>query len=137
MEHLLYMATSHFVRECVKRGVKEIAIGKLIGLREEMDYGDELNQRLPTWPYRKLTQRFGYQAGLAGITVRADVGQPRSGYVHERNPSRTSHACGKVHKGNRVARGTAAPAVGRLRRTQTVPSTPMRGPSRYLPGSRA
>jgi len=44
--------------------------------------------------------------------VRAEVGQPRSGYVHERNPSRTSHACGKVYKGNRVARGLYRCACG-------------------------
>ncbi|WP_352414602.1 zinc ribbon domain-containing protein [Thermus sp.] len=44
--------------------------------------------------------------------MRAEVGQPRSGYVHERNPSRTSHACGKVYKGNRVARGLYRCACG-------------------------
>jgi len=72
-EHLLHMATSHFIRECVKRGVKEIAIGNLTGIREDIDYSKELSQRLHAWPYRKLIHMLRYKGELAGITVRADV----------------------------------------------------------------
>jgi putative transposase len=54
VEHLLHIVTSHFIRECVKRGVGEIAIGDLIGIREEMNYGARMNQRLHVWPYRKI-----------------------------------------------------------------------------------
>ena len=39
VEHLLHTAASHFIGECVRRGVEEIAIGELIGIREGMDYG--------------------------------------------------------------------------------------------------
>jgi putative transposase len=46
VDHLLHNATSHFISECVKKGVKEVAIGDLSGIRENMDYSDSVNQRL-------------------------------------------------------------------------------------------
>ncbi|WP_240610768.1 transposase [Ammonifex thiophilus] len=50
VEHLLHVATSHFIEECVRRGVGEVAIGDLCSIREGIDYGDKLNQRLHAWP---------------------------------------------------------------------------------------
>ncbi|WP_026234960.1 zinc ribbon domain-containing protein [Calidithermus timidus] len=98
VEHLLHMVTSHFVRECVKRRVKEIAIGDLTGIREAIDYGDRLNQRLHAWPYRKVIHMIRYKAALVGITVRDEV--------DEQNTSRTCHVCGRVREANRVHRGS-------------------------------
>lgn len=97
VEHLLHMATSHFIRECVERGVREIAIGDLTGIREGMNYEEELNQRLHAWPYRKIANMLRYKAELFGIRVRADV--------DEQNTSRTCHACGEVKASNRKHRG--------------------------------
>ena len=97
VEHLLHMVTSHFVRECVRRGVKRIAIGDLTGIREGIDYGARMNQRLHAWPYRKIVHMIRYKAELAGMTVRSDV--------DERSTSRTCHACGQVREANRVHRG--------------------------------
>ncbi len=97
VEHLLHIATAHFIEECVRRGVKEIAIGNLTGIREGLDYGPRMNQRLHAWPYRKVVQMLRYKGELAGIRVRADV--------DERDTSRTCPACGKVKASNRVFRG--------------------------------
>jgi hypothetical protein len=46
VEYLLHVATSHLITECVRWSVKEIAIGDLNRIRESIDYGDWLNQRL-------------------------------------------------------------------------------------------
>ncbi len=97
VEHLLHIATSHFVRECVHRGVKEIAIGNLTGIREAIDYGNQLNQRLHAWPYRKIIHMIRYKAALVGIAVRDDV--------DECGTSRTCHACGTVREASRKHRG--------------------------------
>ncbi|HHY80206.1 MAG TPA: IS200/IS605 family element transposase accessory protein TnpB [Thermoanaerobacter sp.] len=97
VEHLLHTATSHFIAECVRRGVKEIAIGDLNGIRESIDYGDQLNQRLHAWPYRKLIDMLKYKGALAGILVRDNV--------DEKSTSITCHACGKVMPSNRRHRG--------------------------------
>ncbi len=97
VEHLLHIVTVHFIRECVRRGVKEIAIGDLTGIRREIDYGTWMNQRLHAWPYRKIIDMIRYKAALVGIAVRDDV--------DERGTSRTCHACGTVRKAGRVHRG--------------------------------
>ncbi|RDV81184.1 RNA-guided endonuclease InsQ/TnpB family protein [Ammonifex thiophilus] len=97
VEHLLHVATSHFIEECVRRGVGEIAIGDLCGIREGIDYGDKLNQRLHAWPYRKLVSMLKYKGALAGIVVRDDV--------DEKNTSARCHACGRVLPSNRKHRG--------------------------------
>ncbi|AVX21420.1 transposase, IS605 OrfB family, central region [Carboxydocella sporoproducens DSM 16521] len=97
VEQLLHVATSHFIAECVRRGVKEIAIGDINGIRESTDYGDQLNQRLHAWPYRKLINMLKYKGALAGIVVRDDV--------NERGTSVTCHVCGRVLSSNRKSRG--------------------------------
>jgi IS605 OrfB family transposase len=97
VEHLLHTTTSHFIAECVRRGVKEIALGDLNGIRERIDYGKQLNQRLHAWPYRKLINMLKYKGALAGITVRDDV--------NERHTSITCHACEKIIASNRKHRG--------------------------------
>lgn len=97
VEHLLHVATSHFIAECVRKGVKEVVVGNLDGIRESIDYGKRLNQRLHAWPYRKLIDMLKYKGTLAGIMVRDDV--------DENSTSITCHACGKVVASNRIHRG--------------------------------
>jgi len=97
VEQLLHIATSHFIAECIRRGVKEIAIGDLKGIRRGIGYGDRLNQRLHAWPYRKLIHMLKYKGALAGILVRDNV--------DEKSTSITCHACGKVVASNRRYRG--------------------------------
>ncbi|WP_448516327.1 RNA-guided endonuclease InsQ/TnpB family protein, partial [Pseudothermotoga sp.] len=75
VEQLLHIAASHFIAECIRRGVKEIAIGDLNGIRQGIGYGDRLNQRLHAWPYRKLIDMLKYKGALAGILVRDNVNE--------------------------------------------------------------
>ena len=96
-DHLLHIVTSHFIRECVKHGVGEIAIGDPTGIRDRIDYGARINQRLHAWPYRKIIDMIRYKAALVGIVVRNNV--------DERGTSRTCHACGAVRESSRVHRG--------------------------------
>jgi IS605 OrfB family transposase len=104
VDHLLHNATSHFISECVKKGVKEVAIGDLSGIRENMDYSDSVNQRLHCWPYRKLINMLKYKGQLAGIEVYDTI--------DEKNTSRTCHACGKVLPSNRKHRGMYSCSCG-------------------------
>lgn len=97
VDPLLRQATFHFLRECAKRGVGEVVVGNLLGLREGLDYGDALNQRLHAWPYRKLVDVLKYKGALLGIAVRDDV--------DERKTSVTCHACGRAWPANRRHRG--------------------------------
>ncbi len=97
VEHLLHMVASHFICECLRRGVKEIAIGDLTGIRKSIDYSSQLNQRLHNWPYRKIANMIRYKAHLAGIFFRDEV--------DERGTSCTCHVCGKAREANRIHRG--------------------------------
>lgn len=93
---LLHQAASHFLRECASRGVGEVVVGDLSGIREDLNYGKALNQRLHAWPYRKLVEVLRYKGALMGIKVYE---------VEERKTSVTCHACGKALPSNRKHRG--------------------------------
>jgi IS605 OrfB family transposase len=93
--HLLHIITSHPVSECVKKGVKEIAMGDLNGIRENTD--STIHQHPHHWPYRKVIKMIRYKGTWAGIEVRDDI--------HEKNTSGTCHACGKILASNRRYRG--------------------------------
>ncbi|MGC8903659.1 RNA-guided endonuclease InsQ/TnpB family protein [Thermus sp.] len=103
VDHLLRQAALHFLRECARRGVGEVVVGDLSGLREGLDYGEVLNQRLHAWPYRKLVEILRYKGALMGIAVRE---------VEERKTSITCHACGKASPSNRKHRGFYACSCG-------------------------
>ncbi len=94
--NFLHQASRWFVDLCKEKGVSEIVIGDLTDIREEIDYGDRLNQRLHAWPFAKLTELIRYKAEDAGIAVRQES---------EAYTSQTCHACGKISKSARKHRG--------------------------------
>lgn len=96
VNHLLHIMTADFVRRCWEAGVDTIAIGDLTGIRERVDYGSVLNQRLHAWPYGKIIKMIEYKAWLCGIEVIK---------VSESYSSQTCHGCGEIRKSNRVFRG--------------------------------
>jgi IS605 OrfB family transposase len=104
IDHLLHIATSHFISECVKKGIKEVAIGNVKGIRENIDYSDSVNQRLHNWPYRKIINMLRYKGQLAGIEVYDNI--------DEKNTSRTCHECKKVLPSNRKYRGMYSCSCG-------------------------
>lgn len=99
VHHLLHILSKDFVERCSQAGVDTIAIGKLTGIREKINYGERLNQRLHAWPFAKLTNMIAYKAKRQGIlTIQ----------VEEAHSSQTCHACRKVAKSNRRTRGSYA-----------------------------
>ena len=103
VEHLLHILTADFVHRCWLAGVDTIAIGDLTGIRERIDYTDELNQRLHAWPFRKIVDMITYKASLYHIRVVE---------VSEAYTSQACHACGEVKKSNRKHRGLYVCACG-------------------------
>jgi IS605 OrfB family transposase len=85
VNHLLHLMTTDFVRR-YWGGVNTIAIGDLTGIRDQIDYGSTLNQRLHAWPYGKNVKMIEYKAGLYGIEVVK---------VSEAYSSQTCHGCGE------------------------------------------
>jgi IS605 OrfB family transposase len=101
--NFLHQASRWFVDLCKEKGVSEIAIGNLTDIREEIDYGARLNQRLHAWPFAKLAEMLRYKAEDAGIAFRQES---------EAYTSQTCHACGKVSKAARKHRGLYSCSCG-------------------------
>jgi putative transposase len=101
--HLLHNLSSDFVKRMWQSGVSVIVIGNLTGIRERIDYGKRMNQRLHAWPFRLLVFMITYKALLYGMTVVE---------VDESYSSQTCHACGVIKKSNRKTRGSYSCACG-------------------------
>jgi IS605 OrfB family transposase len=91
------MATSPFLSECVKKGIKEVAIGNRKGIRENRDSSVSVIHRLHNWPYRKIIHMLKYKGQLSGMEVYDSM--------DEKNTSRTCHSCKKILPSNRKHRG--------------------------------
>ena len=96
INHRLHQISKDFVERCYQAGVATIVIGDLNGIRDNIQYGRKINQRLHAWSFAKLTQQITYKAALKGIVVEK---------ISERNTSKTCHCCGKISKSNRKTRG--------------------------------
>lgn len=96
VDHILHIMTKDFVRLCRDKGIQAIAIGDLTGIREKIDYGPKLNQRLHAWPFAKITDMIRYKASRYSISVIA---------ASEAYTSQTCHSCSLVSRANRKTRG--------------------------------
>lgn len=103
IRHLLHILSKDFVDRCYLAGIETIAIGKLTGIRENIDYTTELNQRLHSWSFSLLTNMITYKAAEYGMKVVK---------VDESYSSRTCHCDLKVSKSNRKTRGMYSCACG-------------------------
>ncbi len=103
VDHLLRQAVSHFLCECEKRGIGEVAVGNLTGIMEGKNYGKILNQRLYSWPYRKLVNVLKYKGALMGIKVYE---------VEEQSTFVTCHVCKQALRSNRKYRGLYSCSCG-------------------------
>lgn len=101
--NFLHQTTSRFIDICVKKNVGEIVVGDLSNIRDNIDYGTRMNQRLHAWPFAKTLSMLRYKAEDVGIQI-----VTRS----ERNTSKTCHACKTVKKSNRKHRGFYACKCG-------------------------
>jgi IS605 OrfB family transposase len=100
LQHIL---SKDFVEWRNQAGVDTIAMGELTGIREKIDYGEHLNQRLQAWPFAKLTNMIMDKAKRQGIQIVQ---------ISEAHSSQTCHACHKVTKSNRKTRGSYACRCG-------------------------
>jgi IS605 OrfB family transposase len=96
VNQLLHLLTKNFVARCYEAGVDTIAIADLTHLRQNIDYGEHLNQRLHAWPFAQIARRIEDKARLDGIQVIQ---------IREAYSSQTCHACAKLARSNRRTRG--------------------------------
>ena len=85
----LHKHTTKFVELCRSRDIGTIVIGDLTGIRDTIDYGSRVNQKLHQWAFSKVRQMLTYKAKALGIKVEV---------IDESYTSQTCPSCGDRHK---------------------------------------
>jgi putative transposase len=100
--HFFHSLAKHMVERCAKRGVGQINVGKLVGVREDehtgesKNWGTHGNLDLHGWAFDRFTSILMYKAKVEGIDVVE---------VCERDTSKTYSGCGRIDDSQRVERG--------------------------------
>ena len=91
IDDLIHKLSTRLVEELWSRGVSTIAIGDITGIRENINYGAEMNRRLHQWAFRQFVEKVDYKAVRYGMTVE----QTSEAYTSQACPN-----CGARHKPN-------------------------------------
>jgi putative transposase len=99
--HFFHSLAKHIVQRCVAKGIGQINVGDLEGVREDEDgdsknWGKHGNLDLHGWAFDRFTSILTYKAKVKGIEVME---------VSERDTSTTCCVCGRDDDGQRVERG--------------------------------
>ena len=92
---VLHKQTTRLVEEAWSWGASTIVIGDIAGIRNGMDFGATMNQRLHQWAFRKFAEFVEYKAKRYSITVE---------YVEEAYTSQTCPACGTAKRSHKRGR---------------------------------
>ncbi len=90
MDDIVHKTTREVVEYVMQFDDPVIVLEDLKYIRENMDYGKWMNERLHSWAFRKLQEQIEYKASDESIPVV---------YVNPKNTSKQCHHCGK--KGSR------------------------------------
>ena len=109
---LLHKLSRKVVEILLERRVSAIAIGDVRGIRDRIDYGSQMNQRLHQWAYGEFARMIEYKAQLAGVTVgkinEAYTSQECPQCGHRQKPSGREYVCSECQfHGHRDVVGAA------------------------------
>lgn len=85
IKDILHKITSNFLKMCLQKGIKTIAVGDITNIRERVQGNDNANQKLHQWCFRKMIDMLTYKVHPLGIDVKL---------VPENYTSQTCPACG-------------------------------------------
>jgi IS605 OrfB family transposase len=74
MEDFLHKMSTRLVEECWNRGCDTIVFGDLTGIRDDIDYGPDMNRRLHQWAFRQFIEKVEYKADRYGVTI-CEIGE--------------------------------------------------------------
>jgi len=92
---LLHKLSRKLIDMCLERDVSTVVIGELKGVRDQVDYGQYLNQRLHQWAHRRFSDYIEYKAKQNGIEVE---------YIDESYTSQTCPRCENTEPLNKNGR---------------------------------
>ncbi len=85
----LHKQTTKFVKYCQTKGGGMIILGDLTGIRNHINYGKRVNQKLHQWAFGKIAELITYKAKALGIKVKT---------IDESYTSQTCPKCGNRKK---------------------------------------
>lgn len=86
---LLHKLSRKLIEMLLERGVSTVVVGQLKGVRDSVDYGSRMDQRLHQWAHGRFADYVEYKAEEAGMDVE---------YVSEEYTSQTCPKCGNRQK---------------------------------------
>jgi putative transposase len=95
IEDVMHKQTTRLVDEAWAWGVSTIVIGNITGIRNNMDFGADMNRRLHQWAFRQFAEKVEYKASRYGMTVE---------YVDEAYTSQTCPSCGTQKRSHKQGR---------------------------------
>ena len=109
---LLHKLSRKVVEMLLERRVSAVAIGDVRGIRDRIDYGSRMNQRLHQWAYGEFARMIEYKAQLAGVTTQrideAYTSQECPQCGHRQKPSGREYVCSECQfHGHRDVVGAA------------------------------
>ena len=103
LSHLIrdvrHKITSRFVSACKAKKVETIVIGDIKHIRQSIDYGKKVNQKLHQWAFGKITEMITYKAKAVGIEVDSQdesyTSQTCPQCGHRKKPNKRAYSCPK------------------------------------------
>ena len=92
---LLHKLSRKLIEMLLERGISTVVIGELKGIRDSVDYGSRMNQRLHQWAHGKFADYLEYKAKEAGMSVE---------YIDESCTSQTCPKCSTAKKSHKNGR---------------------------------
>ena len=92
---LLHKLSRKLIDMCLKRDVSTVVIGELKGIRDGVNYGSRMNQRLHQWAHRRFADYVKYKAKESGMDVI---------YADEKYTSQTCPRCGTTKESHKNGR---------------------------------
>ncbi len=91
--------TSRFVSTCKAKKVETIVIGDIKHIRQSIEYGNKVNQKLHQWAFSQITQMITYKAKALGIKVdiqdEAYTSQTCPFCGQKKKPSKRTYYCSR------------------------------------------
>ena len=91
--------TSRFVSACKSKKVETIVIGDIKHIRQSIDYGSKINQKLHQWAFGEITKMITYKAKAIGIQVdfqdESYTSQTCPSCGYRKKPKKRAYSCPK------------------------------------------
>ena len=86
---------------CVENNINTVIFGDITRIRDNFDKGNVLNQRMHSWPFRRILEKLRYKLALEGITLLMQSGS----YSSQCSPLSPEVSAKYAEKQKRVKRG--------------------------------